>query len=319
MWIVLLIIIIILLLFFICKSVLYCPYTQELLSPLRGDLEHFYIYPLEDKYLGIYANEIIECLSDHPKRVLNIVDASYIIIPYSNEANYPNYDMKGGPSKQLNLNKLIDKIGGNLPCITFLHTSPPNKHRRMINIGYHGQKYGDIVLPPPSLKNYEFQQIGSVRKYIATFKGSSTRSNIRKRCFDALQKYHNDKDFIICGSKNSQYNYNDLINNSLYAFVIEGDLPWSYRFSEVISAGCIPIIIKSDWEFLPFHHIINWDKYAIVISLEDIEHTIPDLLKNTNKIIEMQHGLSIIYKKYLQSRKIQINTAISMLKSIRVD
>jgi hypothetical protein len=45
-------------------------------------------------------------------------------------------------------------------------------------------------------------------------------------------------------------------------FVPRGDCLFSYRFLEVISFGCIPVILADGW-VLPFDRVIRWDGKAL--------------------------------------------------------
>jgi len=57
--------------------------------------------------------------------------------------------------------------------------------------------------------------------------------------------------------------YNDLLNTS-YGLVPHGDGRWNYRFSEVIGACAIPVII-ADGLTLPFEELIDWKTAAVVL------------------------------------------------------
>ena len=69
--------------------------------------------------------------------------------------------------------------------------------------------------------------------------------------------------------------YNTGLLESTFALVPHGDGRWNYRFSEVIGAGSIPVVL-SDGLTLPFAQIIDWSKAAIVLP----EKVIDDLNKN---------------------------------------
>jgi hypothetical protein len=56
--------------------------------------------------------------------------------------------------------------------------------------------------------------------------------------------------------------YQALLQQPIFAFVPRGDCLFSYRFLEVISFGCIPIVLADGW-ILPFDRIIRWDGQAL--------------------------------------------------------
>ena len=71
-----------------------------------------------------------------------------------------------------------------------------------------------------------------------------------------------------------------------YQFCYRGHGNFSYRFTETLNFGRIPILIDSD-SALPFENIIDWDRYIIHIKKEDIKK-LPEIMKN-NKIDYMNN------------------------------
>merc|ERR1719356_114370 len=57
--------------------------------------------------------------------------------------------------------------------------------------------------------------------------------------------------------------YNDLLNTS-YALCPRGDGRWNFRFSEVVGACSIPVVI-ADGLTLPFSEIIDWSDVVITL------------------------------------------------------
>src|SRR6202008_449314 len=53
-----------------------------------------------------------------------------------------------------------------------------------------------------------------------------------------------------------------LLANSNFAFVPRGDALFSYRLAEVMSFGCIPVILSDGW-VLPFDRILAWQDLAL--------------------------------------------------------
>ena len=48
----------------------------------------------------------------------------------------------------------------------------------------------------------------------------------RLHIFQKLSKYNNYTNIIIIDRNNSDYDYDDLMINSVFGIIIEGDLPW---------------------------------------------------------------------------------------------
>jgi len=72
--------------------------------------------------------------------------------------------------------------------------------------------------------------------------------------------------------------YNDLLNTS-YALVPHGDGRWNYRFSEVVGACAIPVVI-ADGLTLPFEELIDWREAAVFLQ-EDTWARSTSLPRNT--------------------------------------
>jgi len=58
--------------------------------------------------------------------------------------------------------------------------------------------------------------------------------------------------------------------------VPRGDANFSYRLLEVMSFGCIPVILSDGW-VLPFDRVLHWDAFSLRFSA-DVIPMIPDLL-----------------------------------------
>ena len=115
---------------------------------------------------------------------------------------------------------------------------------------------------------------------LASFRGAASHP-----CRFALQKIHdgttiicqlidpaNHKNLIDATTGASDPLYSQLLEQSIFAFVPRGDCMFSYRLAEVLSFGCIPVILSDGW-VLPFDRSLPWDSF----SLHFPEHEIPML------------------------------------------
>ena len=53
-----------------------------------------------------------------------------------------------------------------------------------------------------------------------------------------------------------------------------GDNLFSVRFSEILSAGCIPIIYADGWVLPYTRAVVDWSKLAIIIPQQNVHHTL---------------------------------------------
>ncbi|ETO20650.1 hypothetical protein RFI_16568 [Reticulomyxa filosa] len=58
--------------------------------------------------------------------------------------------------------------------------------------------------------------------------------------------------------KENFFDYNDTLLHAHFCLVISGDMVWSYRLMDALSAGCIPVIVANGW-ILPFENLIEWE------------------------------------------------------------
>ena len=105
----------------------------------------------------------------------------------------------------------------------------------------------DISMPPPTterLLHYKTRMRGlSAKKYLLTFKGTLNRHPVR----ESLANLHNESAGILIldsSKQNAGYDFDDLTSSSKFTLVVRGDVEYSYRFTEAVCSGSVPIIIE---------------------------------------------------------------------------
>jgi len=140
----------------------------------------------------------------------------------------------------------------------------------------------DIGLPPPAVKPIDLMpherswvESCKSRKYLFSFQG---RRGFRR---GRLQTLDNGRDVYVrfndkAGGGNSlasRRSYDDIMRNSLFGGAPRGDCLFSYRFTEIMSAGSIPVVFANDW-LPPFaspvdpDRVVNWTKCALFLQEE---------------------------------------------------
>jgi hypothetical protein len=162
---------------------------------------------------------------------------------------------------------------------------------------------------PPAILSDEKKSI------FCSFVGSNTHS-VRDKIINC---YQNDKDFNI-QTKNWQYNvtgqdfqnFVDTTKKSIFTICARGYGKQSYRFSEALQLGSIPVYIYDNEPYLPFSNEINYGDFSIVLNVEDISKLkdilksknnsdIENMLKNGKKIYEEFFTLNQVTDKILNS------------------
>lgn len=181
--------------------------------------------------------------------------------------------------------KLQQKLGGGWGNVL---------DNEQVILGYYGipradARPNDIGLPAPAIKSvtlepherYSLQNCHNTsRDYMFSFQGGNNYGRERLRALD------NGRDVYVRLKERSSYgtdinttssklnDYADILRSSFFAGAPIGDCLWSYRFTEIMSAGAIPIMYANDW-LPPFSstadpdRIVNWTKCALFIGEGD--------------------------------------------------
>ena len=232
-----------------------------------------------------YAKEIIEALKNTThEETLDPLEAKVFFTNISNERNYEKFTSSGfGELRPINYLKICQKVVSSKylelgPHFTFFHRLD-NKdyrsalnHKNIVNVPYHNPNFDplkDFIISPPAIKKVSFND-SLLKRFLLSFKGHWGIRSIQGRdhrwdCLDKISKLNNDH-IIIIDSKDGRHDYIDLMSNSLFSLITEGDEPWSYRLSEAICAGSIPVLLEKDWRNLPYSNIINYNNFIIRIN-----------------------------------------------------
>ena len=144
-----------------------------------------------------------------------------------------------------------------------------------------------------------------LRPYFFSFIGSRRRTETRDRLF-AL---HNlDQGILIMQIPSfeemfhpQQITDQQVMEGSIFAAAPRGDNLFSYRFTEVLSAGAIPVVHSDGW-VLPFsHQLIDWAKECAVIIPENKVNETIFILKQIDPATRcrMRRRCYDIYVKYM--------------------
>jgi hypothetical protein len=95
--------------------------------------------------------------------------------------------------------------------------------------------------------------------------------------------------------------YVELMERSVFALVPRGDALYSYRLTEAISFGCIPVVLSDGW-VLPFDRTIDWSKVAVTLP-EALAVHVPAVLRafDRGRICEMLGNVKAVYQQHLSS------------------
>lgn len=194
----------------------------------------------------------------------------------------------------------------------------------------------DVGLPPPAIKpldlsSYEKYLVASCpkRRYLFSFQGrpmqqwvvgNGPRMLLRDKLaeFDVHddmhvklidQKYYKGDIKVDDASKpdkssvGDRFNYTGIVRDSVFVGAPRGDNLFSYRFSEILSAGAVPVVYADGYVF-PFNdRVVNWTECAVQIHERDVGRTREILLAIPEDVrCRMQRCAIELWDKYFASR-----------------
>ena len=177
----------------------------------------------------------------------------------------------------------------------------------------------DISIPPPlteSFERYKFiRNAHQNRSYFLTFKGNFQTYSLRSK----LAALHDPEAGILIlnsGSESSKsYDYNDLMSGTNFTLVVRGDALFSYRYSEAVCSGSVPVLLADSW-IPPLDPVIPFASYGVQIK----ESEWPDMVKilrgiDEEAVVAMQrNALKLCHHSFLNVH-FQWNTILEILLS----
>jgi hypothetical protein len=97
--------------------------------------------------------------------------------------------------------------------------------------------------------------------------------------------------------------YVDISINSDYALCVRGVGNWSYRFSEVLSLGRIPVLVDTHG-VLPYDFLVKWSDHMVVVDRKDVGQigervaAFHEGLTDAD-FVELQHACRRLWEEYL--------------------
>lgn len=129
-----------------------------------------------------------------------------------------------------------------------------------------------VVLAPPHYYQGPPVDTTTQPSYFLTFRGyCKATQQVRPQMYSAWQHFRGPPDVVVewtdgkyNKSMREEIRYNELLN-SAFIIVPHGDGRWSYRFSEVLGACSIPVVLADGLD-LPFSQLIDWKEAAVQLN-----------------------------------------------------
>jgi hypothetical protein len=283
----------------------------------------FYLYEMD--YDLPYSKALYAVLENRKERTLDPDEANVFFTCFSNERHYPTYGNLA-PSIGSSRGEAHDVVP-DLPYfqrgrhVVFYHTHPPIDDERVINVPYCRINFDasrDIIMCPPALTRSSVETTGD-KKYLLGFKGEEGRPEDRATRFHVLTEVRSQdiRNSLIVG-RSHPVDYQDLIRNSVFSLVVDGDCHWSYRLTEVINMGSIPVIVvEDDWTNIPFSNAVDYDLFSVRIHKHDI-HSLKDLLENMSeqRVATLRGGLEQVNNEVFCTLERQVQTMLRIMPTV---
>uniref|UniRef100_A0A0A9WZU7 Exostosin-1 n=1 Tax=Lygus hesperus TaxID=30085 RepID=A0A0A9WZU7_LYGHE len=172
------------------------------------------------------------------------------------------------------------------------------------------------------------------KKYLLAFKGKRYVHGIGSETRNSLYHLHNERDIILvttckhgkswkelkddrCDEDNTdydRYDYEILLHNSTLCLVPRGRRLGSFRFLEVLQAGCIPVLLSNAWA-LPFSQVIDWNK-AVIWADERLLLQVPEIVRSISpkKIFALRQQTQILWNQYFSSIEKIVFTTFEIIR-----
>ncbi|KAG0722548.1 Exostosin-1b [Chionoecetes opilio] len=91
------------------------------------------------------------------------------------------------------------------------------------------------------------------------------------------------------------------MRNSTFCLVPRGRRLGSFRFLEVLQAGCVPVLLANGWE-LPFSEVIDWTRCTVQAD-ERLLLQVPEVVRsiNASQMLQMKQQTQLIWNRYFSS------------------
>lgn len=154
------------------------------------------------------------------------------------------------------------------------------------NVIVYGACHGDIPIPLiyqdnnntlQSLQKRTFNEKDILCSFVGNITSNSVEPNVRQVMFDTL-KDNSNFNMINSGgwtpyvNTNMQSLFINTTINSKFALAPRGYGRSSFRFFECFQLGTIPIYIWNDINWLPFQHVIDYNRLCICLHISDINN-----------------------------------------------
>lgn len=154
-------------------------------------------------------------------------------------------------------------------------------------------------------------------KYFLTFLGTMRNHPLRPKM---AKRFHDPENGVIiqdpknCSAGCTPVNYMDALLHTQFALCPRGRGIYSYRTTEAVAAGAIPVLLGDDYAY-PFSEIIDWRSFSVILPEASWEMTMEVLRSFTEEeIANMRRNMRIAYEKIFKNEQTLMDTTLDVLR-----
>lgn len=157
-------------------------------------------------------------------------------------------------------------------------------------------------------------------KYFLTFLGTMRNYPLRRAI---AERFHDPDNGVIIqtsveeqigGKPSVEVEYLDTLFHTQFTLCPRGRALYSYRTTEAIAAGAIPVILGDGYAF-PYNELIDWRSFAVILP-ESSWETMMDVLRSftSEEIARMRRNMGIAYNKIFKNDSTLMDTTLDILR-----
>lgn len=308
---------------------------EELFPSLRGC------------HLTKYAGYLQAAIQREPCQVAKISQADVIFIPpyLGQECNWPSYGRgdcyseanmfrPGEICRQAPLKAVAKLREDHGKPVAVIDMKPESKgidgHEEKnvwvkLNLKKSRHRAGHTIsqAPPPFLprcqlcsRSPERCYLGDLagKKFVLSFKGKLKAYKIRARVRDL---FHSPSEKRIIADKNdTRWDYDDLLHESKFVLILRGDQEFSYRFTEAVCSGGVPVLVTDSW-VPPFSEVKPFTSYGIQMLESQIDKLLEVLSQYSAEDLEkLRKEARLACETMFMSVSLQAKTMVKNVLSI---
>jgi len=184
----------------------------------------------------------------------------------------------------------------------------------------------DISLPPPSVSrcsetpSIAYDEPISKKMWFMSFMGKMYATDFRETGIirQTLKRLYNgrkvkDKRIVVESTMGSSFDFDQLLQNSIFNLILRGDVEFSYRFNEAVCSGGVPVLVTDKW-IPPFNEFLPFQSYGVLVLEKDIGELVNILAAlPDSKVEQLRKNSRKACKTSFSATEVSVNALLAHL------